>query len=95
MPAGSSLRTAAVIGFQLFVLSVSQDPAGTWRPNQHTSLGLTCAKDAPNPNDPASSHGGGCGCENTLLRLDGQLYLMESHSHVQCLRHYLGTFGVF
>lgn len=80
-PVASSLWAAAALALQLFGLSRSQDPTATWRPNQHTSLGLTCAKDAPNPNDPASRHGGGCGCENTLLRLDGQLYLMESHSH--------------
>ena len=63
-------------------LAVAQEPSQTWEPNQHSSLGLTCAKDAPNPNDPSShSHNGGCGCENTLLRIDGQLVLMESASH--------------
>ena len=65
----------------LFSLALSQEPSQTWEPNQHVSLGLTCAKDAPNPNDPSARHGGGCGCENTLLRLDGQLFLMESTSH--------------
>eukprot|EP01050_Picozoa_sp_SAG11_P012315 SAG11_NODE_1361_length_5112_cov_2.921404_5_plen_166_part_00 len=64
-------------------LTRCQDPSGTWTPNLHHSLGLTCGKDAPNPNLPAghTHHNGGCGCENTLLRLDGKLYLMESASH--------------
>ena len=65
----------------LGVLALGQDPSATWRPNHHRSLGLVCGKDSKNPNNPAAPHAGGCGCENTLLRLDGQLYLMESHGH--------------
>lgn len=65
----------------LFSLALAQEPSQTWKPNRHSSLGLTCAKDAPNPNDPSARHGGGCGCENTLLRIEGQLVLMESASH--------------
>ena len=75
------ILAAATLVLQLSAPSLSQDPTAGWTPNHHTSLVLTCAKDAPNPNDPSSRHSGGCGCENTLLRLDGQLYLMESHSH--------------
>jgi len=72
---------ALALALQLLLVAVAQDPTGAWKPNGHTSLGLTCGKDAPNPNDPAARHAGGCGCENTLLRLDGKLYLMESASH--------------
>ena len=81
MPSTLSARVATLVLQLLAPSSLSQDPSPEWTPNHHTSLGLTCAKDAPNPNDPSSRHSGGCGCENTLLRLDGQLYLMESHSH--------------
>ena len=58
----------------------AQDPTSSWRPNHHESNGMYCYKGAPNPNKPVH-HGGGCGCENTLLRLDGKLYMMESAEH--------------
>ena len=35
----NALWAAAALGLQVVVLS--QDPAATWAPNQHTSLGLT------------------------------------------------------
>jgi hypothetical protein len=42
-------------------------------------------QDAPNPNNPASAarnaHDGGCGGENTMLRIDGKLIMMESTEH--------------
>jgi hypothetical protein len=79
--AGQSWAVVPLVLLQHLLATWSQDPTPAWKPNRHTSLGLTCAKDAPNPNDPGAHHAGGCGCENTLLRLDGQLYLMESHSH--------------
>lgn len=70
----------------LFLASVSllvsgQDPCRTWTPNKHVSLGMQCSKNAINPNNPSAKHAGGCGCENTLLRLDGKLYMMESATH--------------
>ena len=47
-------------GLHLLLSVVSaQDPTGTWTPNQHVSLGITCAKNAPNPNNPNAAHAGG------------------------------------
>jgi hypothetical protein len=42
---------------------------------------MHCYEGAPNPNKWNGHHIGGCGCENTLLRLDGKLYMMESTAH--------------
>merc|ERR1719225_2510173 len=62
--------------------STAQDPGPRWKPNHHISLGMHCYSGAPNPNIPGGGHhNGGCGCENTPLRLDGKLYMMESTSH--------------
>ena len=65
-----------------FVAVQAQDPSASWTPTNHESIGMHCYSGAPNPNKPhVRGHMGGCGCENTLLRLDGQLYMMESAEH--------------
>lgn len=59
----------------------AQSPTKSWKPN-HASNGMHCFDSAPNPNAPTShDHAGGCGCENTPLRLDGRLLMMESSGH--------------
>ena len=47
----------------------------------HESSGVHCYEGAPNPNMPAGHHIGSCGCENTQVRVDGKLYMMESSAH--------------
>ena len=85
----SSVRLASPVVLAVLMLAhqypavvQSQDPQGDWKPNGYVSLGPHCYKDAANPNNPDShSHDGGCGCENTQMRIDGHLIMMESTGH--------------
>ena len=61
-------------------VSHSQDPSPDWKPN-FQSLGVHCWSNAPNPNKPNGHHDGGCGCENTQVRIRGRMYMMESTAH--------------
>ena len=71
-------------------VAVAQDPSGAWKPN-FESLGPQCYSNAPNPNIPdGGHHDGGCGCENTLMRIDGKLIIMESTQH-GCQEVFPGT----
>eukprot|EP00054_Salpingoeca_dolichothecata_P026267 m.186962 g.186962 ORF g.186962 m.186962 type:complete len:351 (+) comp25607_c0_seq4:185-1237(+) len=63
------------------VVTLAQNPTPQWNPS-YQSLGVYCWADAPNPNEPTTrGHVGGCGCENTNFRIQGQLYMMESTGH--------------
>eukprot|EP00041_Stephanoeca_diplocostata_P024422 m.618327 g.618327 ORF g.618327 m.618327 type:complete len:332 (+) comp22527_c2_seq4:210-1205(+) len=76
-------RWTILLGFAAGILHVTvkaQDPTSGWRP-RFTSLGPYCYNGAKNPNMPSGHHDGGCGCENTPLRIRDQMYMMESTGH--------------